>query len=107
MGETRKECTTWRKVAAYGGLPKFAAMIEKGGLGAVSGPIYTRSFAGKNGKVGTYAVRANNLEMLKRKNASASDPAEEAAAELAEDTPSQSFRSLTPKRPPFGVASPM
>ncbi len=78
-GEARKEYTTWHKVAVYGGLQKFAATIEKGDLVAVSGPIYTRSFASKNGKVETYAVRANTLEMLKRKNTSTSDAQDEAA----------------------------
>jgi len=86
-GEARKEYTTWHKVAVYGGLQKFAATIEKGDLVAASGPIYTQSFAGKNGKVETYAVRANTLEMLKRKNASTSDASPEAAAELVEGAP--------------------
>jgi single-stranded DNA-binding protein len=77
-GEARKEYTTWHKVAVYGGLQKFAATIEKGDLVAASGPIYTRSFASKDGKVETYAVRANTLEMLKRKNARTSDAYDEA-----------------------------
>ena len=77
-GEARKEYTTWHKVAVYGGLQKFAATIEKGDLVAASGPIYTRSFASKDGKVDTYAVRANTLEMLKRKNARTSDAYDEA-----------------------------
>ena len=81
-GEARKEYTTWHKVAVYGGLQKFAATIDKGDLVAVSGPIYSQSFAGKNGKVETYAVRANTLEMLKRKNASASDIEDEAVTEV-------------------------
>jgi single-stranded DNA-binding protein len=63
-------------------LQKFAATIEKGDLVAVSGPIYPQSFAGKSGKVETYAIRANTLEMLKRKNASTSDAQDEAAAEV-------------------------
>jgi single-stranded DNA-binding protein len=84
-GEARKEYTTWHKVTVYGGLQKFAATIKKGDLVAASGPIYAQSFAGKNGKVGTYAVRANNLEMLKRKNASASDDADEAVIEVGDD----------------------
>ena len=78
-GKARKEYTTWHKVAVYGGLQKFAATIDKGDLVAASGPIYTQSFTGKNGKVETYAVRANILEMLKRKNARASDAPDEAA----------------------------
>ena len=86
-GEARKEYTAWHKVTAYGGLQKFAATIKKGDLVAVSGPIYTQSFAGKNGKVESYAVRANTLEMLKRKNASTSEARDEAAAELAEGAP--------------------
>ena len=53
-------------------------------LVAVSGPIYPQSFAGKSGKVETYAIRANNLEMLKRKNANASDVADEAVTEVEE-----------------------
>ena len=77
-GEARKEYTTWHKVAIYGGLQKFAATIERGDLVAVSGPIYTQSFASKNGKVETYAVRANTVDMLKRKNARTSDAPDEA-----------------------------
>ena len=77
-GEGRKEYTTWHKVAVYGALQKFAATIEKGDLVAVCGPIYTQSFAGKNGKVETYAVRANTVDMLKRKNARTSDAPDEA-----------------------------
>ena len=83
-GETRKEYVTWHKVTVYGGLQKFASTIEKGDLVAVSGPIYTQSFTGKNGKVETYAVRANNLEMLKRKNARSTEAPVEATAELME-----------------------
>ena len=83
-GEARKEYTTWHKVAVYGGLQKFAATIEKGDLVAVSGPIYAQSFAGKDGKVQTYAVRANAPEMLKPKNPSNSDAAHEAATEVEE-----------------------
>jgi hypothetical protein len=60
-GEARKEHTTSHKVTVYGGIQKFAATIEMGDLVAVSGPIYTLAFAGKNGKVETYAVRAHNL----------------------------------------------
>ena len=86
-GEARKEYTTWHKVAVYGGLQKFAATIEKGDLVAASGPIYTQSFAGKNGKVETYAVRASTMEMLKRKNASLSDAAELACAAVEEGDP--------------------
>ena len=78
-GEARKEYTTWHKVAVYGSLQKFAATIDKGDLVAVSGPIYTQSFTGKNGKVETYAVRANTVDMLKRKNASTSSAQDEAA----------------------------
>jgi single-stranded DNA-binding protein len=78
-GEARKEYTTWHKVAVYGGLQKFAATIDKGDLVAVSGPICTQSFTGKNGKVETYAVRANTVDMLKRKNARTSDAPDEAA----------------------------
>ena len=86
-GEARKEYTTWHKVAVYRGLQKFAATIEKGDLILVSGPIYTRSFASKNGKVETYAVRANTLDMLKRKNARSTEaPVEEAAPDM-EDAP--------------------
>jgi len=77
-GEARKEYTTWHKVAVYGSLQKFAATIDKGDLVAVSGPIYTQSFTGKNGKVETYAVRANTVDMLKRKNARTSDAPDEA-----------------------------
>ena len=77
-GEARKEYTTWHKVAVYGGLQKFAATIEKGDLVAASGPIYTQTFASKNGKVETYAVRANTVDMLKRKNARTSDAPDEA-----------------------------
>ena len=72
-GETRKEYVTWHKVTVFGGLQKFASTIEKGDLVAVSGPINTQSFEGKNGKVETYSVRANSLDMLKRKNARSSD----------------------------------
>ena len=86
-GEARKEYTTWHKVAVYGALQKFAATIEKGDLVAVSGPIHAQSFAGKNGKVQSYAVRANSLEMLKRKNPSSSDAASEAATEAEESVP--------------------
>ena len=72
-GETHKEYTTWHKVTVYGGLQKFASTIERGDLVAVvSGPINTQSFEGKNGKVETYSVRANNLDVLKRKNARSS-----------------------------------
>ena len=67
-------------------MQKFAATIEKGDLVAVSGPIYAQSFAGKNGKVETYALRANILEMLKQKNASTSD-AQDEAAEMVEGAP--------------------
>lgn len=84
-GEARKEYTTWHKVAVYGGLQKFAATIKKGDLVALSGPIYVQSFAGKDGKVETYAVRANTMEMLKRKNASLSDAAEQASAAVEEE----------------------
>src|SRR5664279_1053682 len=77
-GEARKEYTTWHKVAVYGALQKFAATIEKGDLVAVSGPIYTQTFASKNGKVETYAVRANTVDMLKRKNARTSNAPDEA-----------------------------
>jgi single stranded DNA-binding protein len=87
-GETRKEYVTWHKVTVYGGLQRFASTIEKGDLVAVSGPIYTQTFTGKNGKVETYAVRANNLEMLKRKNARSTEaPVEAAATELEESAP--------------------
>jgi single-stranded DNA-binding protein len=82
--EARKAYTNWYNVAVYGGLQKFVAMMEKGALVAVSGPIYTQSFAGKNGKVEFYAVRANTLEMLKRKNTSTSDAQDEAAAEMVD-----------------------
>lgn len=86
-GESRKEYVTWHKVTVYGGLQRFASTIEKGDQVAVSGPIYTQKFASKNGQVETYAVRANNLEMLKRKNARTSEaPAEAVTAEL-EDAP--------------------
>ena len=86
-GEARKKHTTWHKVAVYGGLQKFAATIEKGDLVAVSGSVYAQSFAGKNGKVETYAVRAYTLEMLKRKNTNASDAADEAIAETEVSLP--------------------
>ena len=86
-GETRKEYTTWHKVTVYGGLQKFASTVEKGDLVAVSGPINTQSFEGKNGKVETYSVRANSLDMLKRKNARSSDAPVEAAAEQTESAP--------------------
>jgi single stranded DNA-binding protein len=77
-GEARKEYTTWHKVAVYGALQKFAATIEKGDLVAVSGPIHTQTFASKNGKVETYALRANTVDMLKHKNARTSDAQDEA-----------------------------
>ena len=83
-GETRKEYVTWHKVTVYGGLQQFASTIDKGDLVAVSGPINTQSFEGKNGKVETYSVRANSLDMLKRKNARSSDAPVEAAAEQTE-----------------------
>ena len=86
-GETRKEYVTWHKVTVFGGLQKFASTIEKGDLVAVSGPINTQSFEGKNGKVETYSVRANSLDMLKRKNARSSDAPVEAAAEQTESAP--------------------
>ena len=53
-------------------------------LVAVSGPIYAQSFAGKKGKVETYAVRASTMEMLKRKNSSTSDVADEAVTEVGD-----------------------
>ena len=86
-GEARKEYTTWHKVAVYGGLQKFAATIKRGDLVAASGSIYAQSFAGKDGKMETYAVRANSMEMLKRKNASPSDAAEQACAAVEEGEP--------------------
>ena len=85
--DARREYTTWQKVTGYGGPQKFAATIKKGDLVAASGPIYTQSFAGMNGKVETYAVRANTLEMLKRKNASPSDAGEQACAAVEEGEP--------------------
>ena len=53
----------------------------------IYGPINTQSFEGNNGKVETYSVRANSLDMLKRKNARSSDAPVEAAAELTESAP--------------------
>jgi anthranilate phosphoribosyltransferase len=55
----------------------------------VSGPICTQCFAGKNGKVQTYTLRATALEMLRRKNASLSDAAEQACASVEEGEPCQ------------------
>ena len=86
-GETRKEYVTWHKVTVYGGLQRFASTIEKGDLVAVSGAIYSQTFQGKNGKVETYAVRANSVEMLKRKNATNTSAPVEAAAERGEEAP--------------------
>ncbi len=87
-GETRKEYVTWHKVTVYGGLQRFASTIEKGDLVSVSGPIFTQSFASKNGNVQTYAVRANSVEMLKRKTARTTEaPAEVAATTQASFDP--------------------
>ena len=81
-GEARKEYVTWHKVTVYGGLQRFASTIEKGDLVSVSGPIHTQSFASRNGNVQTYAVRANNVQMLKRKTARTTEAPAEVAATI-------------------------
>ena len=97
-GETRKEYVTWHKVTVFGGL-QFASTIEKGDLVAVSGPIYTQSFASKNGSVQTFSLRANDLQMLKRKNVRTA----EAPAAVAAATP----RSFDPDAPDAFPVNPL
>jgi single-stranded DNA-binding protein len=65
----RKEYATCHHITVYGDLRYFASTIEKGDLVLVSDLTYTQSFTDTKGKVKNYAVRANNVEMLKRKNA--------------------------------------
>ena len=68
-GETRKEYTTWHKITVFGDLQRFASTVDKADLVAVSGPLYTQSFAGKNGNVQTFSLRADIVEMLRRNSA--------------------------------------
>ena len=86
-GDDRKEYTTWHNVSVFGGLQRFASTILKGDQIAVQGPIVTSSYEGRDGgKVQTYYVRANILEMLKRKTASTNAPVE-APVEDTESVP--------------------
>ena len=72
-GENRKQCTEWHHIAAWGKLASTIGNVAKGAHVKVEGELRSREYDGSNGKVQTYEIVANKIEVLAKE-------AQEAAA---------------------------
>ncbi len=67
-GHSRKDCTTWHKVAVYGDLQRLATTIQKGDLVSVSGLACAQSHSRRNGLMQSCCLRADSLQVLRPAN---------------------------------------
>jgi single-strand DNA-binding protein len=72
-GENREQFTEWHRIAAWGKLASTIGNIAKGAHVKVEGELRSREYDGSNGKVQTYEIVANKIEVLAKE-------AQEAAA---------------------------
>ena len=72
-GENREQFTEWHRIAAWGKLASTIGNVAKGAHVKVEGELRSREYDGSNGKVQTYEIVANKIEVLAKE-------AQEAAA---------------------------
>ena len=63
-GENREQFTEWHKIAAWGKLASAIGNVAKGAHVKVEGELRGREYASASGKVQTYEIVANKIEVL-------------------------------------------
>ena len=102
-GENRKSYTEWHKVVIWGERAQAAADLKKGTYVSVQGQLRSSEYEGKNGKVRTYEIVANKIELPERpvRNQPAPEPANETPAPAdAEPAPATAPEATQPADAP-------